>query len=148
MHVRFLPTTQITVMEDCVQTWYRLGKMVTAGHSFVLKNSTLVLFIDLPLNILKIINFPVNLSTWGCLMASKKVNFSPIYVFIYMNEKVKVQTIVKSMFKGFYVLCGMKKRLWNTLTCSWWNRVYSFLQMSQGCVVKVSLDYLPYLWTC
>lgn len=44
-------------------------------------------------------------------MASKKVNFPPIYVFIYMNEKVKVQTIVKSMFKGFYVLCGMKKQL-------------------------------------
>lgn len=44
-------------------------------------------------------------------MASKKVSFSPIYVFIYMNKKVKVQIIVKDKFKGFYVLCGMKKQL-------------------------------------
>lgn len=44
-------------------------------------------------------------------MASKKVSFPPIYVFIYMNEKVRVQNIVKVMFKGFYVLCGMKKQL-------------------------------------
>lgn len=43
-------------------------------------------------------------------MASKKVGFPPIYVFIYMNEKVKVQNIVKDKFKGFYVLCGMKKQ--------------------------------------
>lgn len=44
-------------------------------------------------------------------MASKKVSILPIYVFIYMNEKVKVQNVVKDMFKGFYVLCGMKKQL-------------------------------------
>lgn len=44
-------------------------------------------------------------------MASKKVSFPPIYVFIYMNGKVKVQNTVKDMFKGFYVLCGMKKHL-------------------------------------
>lgn len=44
-------------------------------------------------------------------MASKKVSFPPIYVFIYMNEKVKVQIIVKDTYKGFYVLCGMKKQL-------------------------------------
>lgn len=37
-------------------------------------------------------------------MASKKNQLSPpIYVFIYMNEKVKVQNIVKSMFKGSFM---------------------------------------------
>lgn len=45
-------------------------------------------------------------------MASKKCQLSPLVCFhIYMNEKVKVQNIVKDTFKGFYVLCGMKKQL-------------------------------------
>lgn len=44
---------------------------------------------------------------------------SSMFSYIYMNEKVKVQNIVKDMFKGFYVLCGMRKQLRNTLICSW-----------------------------
>lgn len=56
--MRFLPTTQITVVEDRVQIQHCSGEDSDSRSLFGLKNSILVLFIDLPLNILKNTNFP------------------------------------------------------------------------------------------